>query len=164
MEPEREGECSRLRHPVNSAQSEIGPELEIKLNSRPAVEGEWLLALQLRAAVSFNGSNTSGRGVLFNPELEYRLDQAFGTRNDWTLRWKSVWASEDYADYYYEVAPQFATIERPGFDASSGYIGSEFRVGFVRQLSARLKFDGPARLWINPKCRAATNLRARRLA
>lgn len=128
---------------------EIGPELEIKLNSRPAVEGELLLALQLRAAVSFDGSNASGRGILFNPELEYRLDQAFGTRNDWTLRWKSVWASEDYADYYYEVAPQFATMERPGFDASSGYIGSEFRVGFVRQLSARLKFDGSARLWIN---------------
>ena len=85
---------------------EIGPELEIKLNNRPAIEGELLLALQLRAAVSFDGSNATGRGVVFSPEVEYRLDQAFGTRNDWSARWRSVWASEDYADYYYEVAPR----------------------------------------------------------
>jgi len=128
---------------------EIGPELEIKLNNRPAVEGELLLALQLRAAVSFDGSNATGRGVVFSPEVEYRLDQAFGTRNDWSVRWRSVWASEDYADYYYEVAPAFATPERPGFNASSGYIGSEFRVGLIRQISERLKFDGSAKLWIN---------------
>ncbi len=136
---------------------EIGPELEFKLNNRPAVEGELLLALQLRAAVSFDGSSATGRGVLFSPELEYRLDQAFGRRIDWSLRWKSVWGSEDYADYYYEVAPDFATIERPSFNASAGYIGSELRLGFVRQISARLKFDGSAKLWIN---HGAKNLRS----
>ena len=128
---------------------EVGPELEIRLNDRAPGDREWLLALQLRAAVSFDGGDTDGRGYLFNPELEYRIDQAFGTRNDWSFRWKSTWASEDYADYYYEVAPEFATLTRSRFDASSGYLGSEFRVGIERQLTERLRFDGNAKLWIN---------------
>ena len=128
---------------------EIGPELQFNLNNRPAVDGELLLALQLRAAVSFDDSDASGRGFLFNPELEYRIDQAFGTRNDWSFRWKSTWASEDYADYYYEVAPAFATMNRSSFDASAGYLGSEFRAGIERQLSEQLRFDGSAKLWIN---------------
>ncbi len=128
---------------------EVGPELEINLNNREAVDGQFLLAFQLRAAISFDGGSTSGRGIAFNPELEYRLDQAFGTRNDWSFRFKPSWASEDYADYYYEVGPEFATLERSSYDASSGYIGSELRVGLERQISERLRFDGSAKLWIN---------------
>ena len=128
---------------------EVGPELEISLNNRPATEGEFLLAFQLRAAVSFNGGSANGRGFGFNPQLEYRLDQAFGTRNDWSFRWKPTWVSEDYADYYYEVAPEFATPARSSYDASAGYVGSEFRVGLERQLTDRLKFDGSVKLWIN---------------
>jgi hypothetical protein len=38
---------------------------------------------------------------------------------------------------------------RPAFNASAGYINSEFRVGFTRQLSDRLIFDGSAKLFIN---------------
>jgi len=128
---------------------EVGPELEIRLNDRAPGDHEWLLALQLRAAVSFGSGETEGRGYLLNPELEYRIDQAFGTRNDWTFRWKSTWGSEDYADYYYEVAPEFVTLTRSRFDASSGYLGSEFRVGIERQLTARLRFDGYAKLYVN---------------
>jgi len=128
---------------------EIGPELEISLNNHPATEGEVLLAFQLRAAVSFGSGSTSGRGFAFNPKLEYRLDQAFGTRNDWNFRWTPTWVSEDYADYYYEVAPAFATPARGSYDASAGYLGSEFRIGLERQLTERLRFDGSAKLWIN---------------
>ncbi len=47
---------------------EIGPELEISLNNRPATEGEMLLAFQLRAAVSFGSGSTDGRGYAFNPK------------------------------------------------------------------------------------------------
>lgn len=127
---------------------EIGPELKISLNNRPATEGEMLLAFQLRAAVSFAAGAQMG-GFAFNPKLEYRLDQAFGTRNDWSFRWTPTWVSEDYADYYYGVAPEFAAPGRSSYDASAGYLGSEFRIGLGRQLTERLKFDGSVKLWIN---------------
>jgi hypothetical protein len=128
---------------------EVGPELEIKLNDPSISEGDWLLALQARAAISSDGSGLDGRGFLLNPELEYRIDQAFGSHNDWSFSFKSTWASEDFAAYYYGVAPEFATPTRRGFDASAGYLGSVFRVGLERQISPRMRFDGSARVWFN---------------
>ncbi len=128
---------------------EVGPELEINLNDRDSQEGALFLSLQLRAGISFNGGDSSGRGYVLSPQLEYRIDKAFGMRNDWLFRWTPTWVSEDYADYYYEVAPEFATPNRPLFDASSGYLGSEFRIGIERQINEHLRFDGSARLWIN---------------
>ncbi len=128
---------------------EIGPELEINLNNRDPAEGALFLALQARAGVSFDGSDSSGRGYVFSPQLEYQLDQAFGTDNDLLFRWTPTWISEDYADYYYEVPPAFETIARGAFDASAGYLGSELRVGLERQINTRLRFDGSIRLWIN---------------
>lgn len=127
---------------------EIGPELEINLNDRDPAEGALFLALQARAGISFDGGS-SGRGYVFSPQLEYQLDQAFGTRNDLLFRWTPTWVSEDYADYYYEVLPAFETVGRSAFNASSGYLGSEFRVGLERQINDRLRFDGSVRLWIN---------------
>jgi len=53
---------------------EIGPELEIKLDNRTPEQGEFFLAFQLRAGVSFDGVDPSSQGFLLNPELEYRRE------------------------------------------------------------------------------------------
>ncbi len=119
---------------------ELGPELEIRLTDRSPEEGELFLALQLRAGVSFDGVDPSSRGYLFNPEFEYRRDGMFGGANLLSLRWQPTWASEDYMDYYYEVAPAFATVDRPAYDASSGYLGSRFTAALTRTINERLTF------------------------
>jgi outer membrane scaffolding protein for murein synthesis (MipA/OmpV family) len=118
--------------------AEIGPELEIRLSDRPAEQGQFFLALQLRAGVSLDGLSPSSRGYLFNPEFEYRRDQAFGGDNLLSLRLKPTWASEDFMDYYYEVEPAFATLSRPAFDATSGYLGSQFTAALTRQINDKL--------------------------
>jgi outer membrane protein len=128
---------------------EIGPELEINLNNRDPADGALFLALQARAGISFDGTDSSGRGYVVTPQLEYQLDQAFGSRNDLIFRWSPTWATEDYADYYYEVPAEFSTPSRPAFDAASGYIGSELRIGLERQINERLRFDSSIRLWVN---------------
>lgn len=128
---------------------ELGPELEINLNDRDPSEGALFLALQVRAGISFDGADSSGRGYVFSPQLEFQLDRAFGSRNDLLFRWTPTWGTEDYADYYYEVPAAFETPARPAFDAASGYIGSELRVGLERQLNERLRFESSIRLWIN---------------
>ncbi|MDH3420372.1 MAG: MipA/OmpV family protein [Gammaproteobacteria bacterium] len=128
---------------------EIGPELEIKLNDRTPEQGELLLALQLRAGVSFDGVDPSSQGFLLNPELEYRRDQVFGGDNLLSLRWKPTWASEDFMDYYYEVDPLFATAERAAYDASSGYLGSKFTAALTRQINERLVFGISASYFLN---------------
>jgi len=128
---------------------ELGPELEIKLDNRSPTEGELLLALQLRAGVSFDGVDPTSRGFLMSPELEYRRDQVFGGDNLLSLRWKPSWASEEFMDYYYEVEPEFATPTRPVFDATSGYLGSKLTAALTRDISDRLTFGISASYYIN---------------
>ena len=128
---------------------ELGPELEIKLNDRTPEQGEFFLALQLRAAVSFDGLNPSSRGIILNPEFEYRRSQAFGGDNLLSLRWKPTWASEDFMDYYYEVEPAFATVNRPAYDATSGYLGSRFTVALTRQIHEKLVLGVSASYYLN---------------
>lgn len=50
-----------------------------------------------------------------------------------------MFASEAYHDYYYEVAPEFATLRRPVYDADGGYSGSRITVSLSK------RFD---RFWI----------------
>jgi outer membrane protein len=132
---------------------ELGPELEIRLNDRNADSGEYLLSLQLRAAVSFDGLDPSSQGYLLNPEFEYRRDGLFGGDTLLSLRFKPTWASEDYMDYYYEVEPEFTTAFRPAYDATSGYLGSRLTAALTRQINDRLtlgvsgsyyRYDGAA--------------------
>ena len=105
--------------------------------------------MQLRAAVSLDGLDSKGRGFVFNPEIEYLARDLLGDNNEVRLRLSSTWASNDFMDYFYGVAPQFATSERQAFDASSGYLNSELLVGLNRKLSDRLEFRGSVRLWVN---------------
>jgi len=127
---------------------EIGPELEIKLDNRTPEQGELLLAFQLRAGVSFDGVDPTSRGLLLNPELEYRRDQVFGGDNLLSFRWKPTWASEDFMDYYYEVEPAYATPERPAYNASSGFLGSKFTAALTRQINDRLIFGVSASYFV----------------
>jgi len=119
---------------------QLGPELEVRLSDPDSQPGQYFLALQLRAAVSIDGRSAASRGALMNTVFEYRRDGLFGGDNLLSLRFKPTWASEDYMDYYYEVAPAFATIGRPAFDASSGYLGSTFTAALTRQINDKLTF------------------------
>ena len=127
---------------------ELGPELEIRLNEPNPRGGEFLLALQLRAAVSFDDLDPSSRGFLINPQFEYRRDGLFDADNLLSLRWKPTWASEDYMDYYYEVGPNFATAGRPAYDATAGYLGSTFTAALTRQINDKLTFGVSASYYL----------------
>jgi outer membrane scaffolding protein for murein synthesis (MipA/OmpV family) len=128
---------------------ELGPELEIKLDNRTPAQGELLLAFQLRAAASFDGLSPKYQGFLFNPQLEYRREQVFNSDTLLSLRWMPTWASEDFMDYYYEVEPAFATLQRPAYDAAGGYLGSRFTVALTRQITERLIFGVSTSLFVN---------------
>jgi len=128
---------------------EVGPELEIKLSENQAKKSKLLLNLQLRGVFSMDGLDAKGRGWVFNPELEYKIDEYFSPRNELSLRWSPAWATRRYMDFFYSVPPEFATPVRPAFEASSGYLTSEFKLGLKRQLTERLRFIGSARLWVN---------------
>jgi hypothetical protein len=117
---------------------ELGPELEVRLGERTPEQGQFFIALQLRGAVSMDGLDPSYRGLLLNPQLEYRRDQVFGRDYLLSLRWKPTWAGEDYMDYYYQVDPAFANAGRPAYDATPGYLGSKFTAALTHEINKKL--------------------------
>jgi len=128
---------------------EAGPEINLALKGGPDDDRELLLSLQIRAAVSIDDFNATGRGVAFNPELEYLARDFLDAKTELRFRVSPIWGTSDYTDFFYGVAPEYATATRPSFVAESGYVNTEFLVGLNRKISDRLEFRGSIRLWVN---------------
>ena len=64
---------------------EAGPEVNVALKGGPKDDRELLLSLQVRAAVSFDDLDATGRGFVFNPELEYPRPRFSGCKDRTSL-------------------------------------------------------------------------------
>jgi outer membrane scaffolding protein for murein synthesis (MipA/OmpV family) len=117
---------------------EAGPELEFKV-SESLAGGELLLALQTRGAWSFDGFDSTSRGLVGSVELKYTRPMR-EPGSELRLRIVPSWANDDYMDFFYGVAPEFATAFRPAYVAESGYLGTRFGASIKRQLSDSLEF------------------------
>jgi len=124
---------------------ELGPQLELKFLGTPGVGGGWFLALQARGAVSLDGLAPSWRGMAFSPELRYVRDLGrAGSRLK--LRLTPTFATEPYMDYYYSVDPAYATLQRPAYQARSGYLGSTLGLGLAFPVNAKFELRTGVRL------------------
>jgi len=128
---------------------EAGPELDLTLRGGPDEYRELTLSLQLRGAVSMDGFDATGRGFVFKPELEYLYRHFLDSKTELRLRVSPAWATSNYANFFYGVDDEFATPDRPSFDAASGYLNTEFLLGLNRKITNRLEFRGSVRLWAN---------------
>jgi outer membrane protein len=128
---------------------EAGPEVKFRLRGDEDADRELNVSLQVRATVTLDGLDIKGRGAIINPEFEYLARDILGPQTELRFRVSSVWASDDYMDYFYGVAPEFVTPGRSGFDARAGYLNTEFLVGLNHKFTDRLEFRGSLRLWVN---------------
>jgi len=124
---------------------ELGPELELKFLDGRIGRGDMFLALQARAAVSFDGFNPDWRGLSFSPEIRWvrEFDDA-GRRLK--LRMTPTFATTSYMDYYYSVDPLFATAERAAFNAKAGYLGTALGLSLRQPLGKKLEVRAGFRL------------------
>jgi len=97
---------------------EFGPRVKWTL-ARPAPGTQLRLELPVRAVLEFN-SGVNGQGVAFEPELVYEMRNIAG---GWSLSASGslVWGDRKLNNYFYGVAPQFATTSRPRFRGSIGF-------------------------------------------
>lgn len=129
-------EDNPLRQGMEELESafELGPQANFNLTGEDFSEG-WSFRLPIRAVFAASFEKIEHIGYLANPKLTYEsLDW-----NDWdgSLNVGMLYGSDQYHDYYYSVAPQFATPDRPAYDASSGYSASYFKLSFSKR-SGRL--------------------------
>ncbi|MDH4274073.1 MAG: MipA/OmpV family protein [Gammaproteobacteria bacterium] len=110
---------------------EAGPTLNIRLSEKGAQNDYWGLHFPLRPV--FSAANRH----LF-PEPAYR-GWVLAPHVEWQTLWRSrsglfgfksslgaLYGDARYHEYFYDVAPAYATATRPAYQATAGYSGTRF--------------------------------------
>lgn len=113
---------------------EVGPRLDVTL-ARDRAREWWLQArLPVRAAIATDLSHTRHTGYVAYPHLHLFTRPALaGARWNLGLQAGPLFGSRKYHEYFYEVDPEFATPERPAYDARGGYSGTLALVSLSRR-------------------------------
>lgn len=109
--------------PDLSPSLELGPSLDIKLWESARDDAKLRLFLPLRAAYTVGGDSRY-IGWQFTPRVNLDLINPLGMQG-WTLGMVGgpVFGSREQHAFFYGVAPQYSTIERPAYEARAGYAG-----------------------------------------
>ena len=96
---------------------EFGPRLKVQL-TKPTPNSGLRLDIPLRSVIEARGGLRT-QGVTFEPRLVYELD---GPRGAWGMdaNLGVVVGNRKINQYFYEVQSQYATPERPAYEADSG--------------------------------------------
>lgn len=99
---------------------EFGPRLKIKL-AEPTPTSRVRLELPLRAVIEVKGG-LQRQGATFEPRLAYEVADNADRAGRWQVEASlgAVFGNGAINDYFYAVAPNFATQDRPGYQARSG--------------------------------------------
>lgn len=117
---------------------EAGPNLRVNL-LRTADNSRLVLSLPVRAVASTDFSRFDHRGFLFAPRLGWRDASLFGTRWQGGAGFGPDFGTARLNDYFYEVAPQYATPTRPAYNATGGYMGSHLDLSASRALTPHVR-------------------------
>ncbi|MGE5626219.1 MAG: MipA/OmpV family protein [Bacillota bacterium] len=110
---------------------EVGPALRYFIWNGEEPGTHLDAVLPVRAAVSAQGLTITRRGWVTGPRLEGHEElQGPGDRVDLDATLTADYVDRQFANYYYGVAPQFATTTRPAYDAPGGYAGWNLNLGF----------------------------------
>ena len=122
---------------------EFGPRLKVKLPS-PGPGLRLGLDLPLREVFEVSGG-TRGQGLVFEPAMS--LDMA-NVGGGWSLTAKFglTWGDQQINQYFYGVAPAYATALRPAFEAQSGLMSARASLGASKSLNADVRVFGYARM------------------
>jgi outer membrane scaffolding protein for murein synthesis (MipA/OmpV family) len=126
---------------------EFGPRLKVAL-ARPTPSSRLTLELPLRAVLEAR-SGLHHRGWTFEPKLVADLEEGQGgEQGKWlvTASVAAVLGDARLNNYFYEVAPQFATPERAPYSASAGLVLLRAGLSGSRLINDHLRVFGFVRL------------------
>ncbi|MBH63462.1 MAG: hypothetical protein CL569_13660 [Alphaproteobacteria bacterium] len=116
---------------------EIGPCVQLTVARAPAGGAKVDLELPVRAVFSTDLSDWNYRGIVVAPEIAYQHENFLGEKIQVKLGLGASFATVQLTEYFYEVAPQFATATRPAFSAESGYLGTKIQLAAFKSFSSR---------------------------
>jgi len=127
---------SRQGMPDLDAILEVGPRMQWFLWESDDRRLRFRAAAPVRLAV--NLSDAGNEGWFFAPYLQLRYYSTMET----AVSVGPMWASEKFHDYYYQVDNQYATVDRPAYDATAGYSGFRFTLTNSQRLSKHYWWGG----------------------
>ncbi len=105
---------------------ELGPNLLLTILRKPDRSIEIGLRLPVRTVIATDFSHTKNVGWVFQPEINIDFrDTWLGEGWNVGVAAGPLYGNRRYHDYFYGVAPAFATPQRPAFNAAGGYAGSQ---------------------------------------
>ena len=112
---------------------EIGPSLNVYLYRGASNKMSVELRLPLRAVEATDLRSVHHEGWLFHPHVNIDLKDV--VRPGWRLGLLAgpLFGSRRYHNYFYGVAPAFATPARPAYEARGGYSGAQFIGGVSKR-------------------------------
>ncbi|HEX7953055.1 MAG TPA: MipA/OmpV family protein [Burkholderiales bacterium] len=125
---------------------EIGPNLAVTMQRSDTMHLS--LRFPLRAVIATNLSHARDEGWVFQPQVNVDFYDRFPGPG-WNRGFAAgpLFGNKRYHNYFYGVAPQFATAQRPAYEARAGYAGMQF----IAALSKRY-----ASYWVGGFVRADT--------
>lgn len=125
---------------------ESGPSFDLHLYRSSDAKLKFDLRLPLRAAATVEFS-PHFVGWTFTPRLNLDIEDPLGF-NGWRLGLLTgpLFANRRYHDYFYSVAPQYATATRPPFQAEGGYAGTQMLAALSKRypkfwMGAYMRYD-----------------------
>jgi len=105
---------------------ELGPSFDLHLMRSADRRVKLDLRMPVRAAMTVEASPKI-IGWTFTPRLALDIRGPLGFEG-WNLGLLTgpLFANRRYDDYFYTVAPQFATVARPAYQSKGGYAGTQF--------------------------------------
>jgi outer membrane protein len=112
---------------------EIGPSLDLHLWKSADQRVRFDVRLPLRGVFTVQ-ARPHFIGAIFAPHASIDIKDVAGFQG-WYFGALAgpLFADHRYHDYFYTVAPQFATPERPAYQASAGYSGAEILVALSKR-------------------------------
>lgn len=121
---------------------EIGPTViwTIWRDLDPASPRRIVLDTPLRAAFSTDLTSISFRGLTFEPDIAYQQRNILVPGSRLRVSLGTVFATERYMDYFYEVTPEFARPGRRAYNARGGYLGTRVQLSFRVPVTESVSF------------------------
>lgn len=113
--------------------AEVGPRLVYYFYRNPVV-AQVRVGFPVRANFATDFVKWTGVGYVFAPTFQVDKYNFLMDGLDLYFNYSPSFISEGIADYFYQIDPQFQTVERNTFDAKSGFLGTEISLAIKYQL------------------------------
>lgn len=143
---ESENNAARRDMPDLQPTIELGPSLDLHLWRSADEDMKLDLVMPLRVPLTVENS-PQFIGWVFSPRINLDLDNVAGYAG-WNFGFGAgpIFADDKFHEYFYSVAPQFVTADRPAYEAEGGYSGMHFLTSLSKRfpdywIGAYMRYD-----------------------